>query len=156
MNRDPASDENFDAAFETAAPRLQRAVRDACHRQAEWPARVAAAIYATLDFAVAEPEAICALTRDALTQRPDGPSRYLEQLERFASLLHAEAPGESQLPAFTEQALIGAIAITIADHLRAGTLDRLREAGPELVELTLRPYLGREEARRRSRRSVGD
>jgi hypothetical protein len=147
MSSDPASQDDFEAAFDAAAPRLEQAVLTACPRDADWPARVAAAIYAVLDFAVADPDAICVLTREALLHRPHGPSRYLELVDRFAELLSAEAPEDGQLPASTERALIGAVAVTITDHLRAGTLDHLREAGPELVELSLRPYLGRERAR---------
>jgi hypothetical protein len=44
----------------------------------------------------------------------------------------------------------------IADHLRGDRLDRLREVGPDLVEMSLRPYLGREKARLRSRRLAPD
>jgi hypothetical protein len=151
MNRDSASrysQGDFDAAFEAAAPQLEQAVFAACPRDADWPSRVTSAIYAVLDFAIANRDAIRVLTREALLNRPYGPGRYLELVERFAEMLRAEAPDDPQLPAFTEQALIGAVAITITDHLRDGTLDRLREAGPDLVELSLRPYLGRTAARR--------
>ena len=34
------------------------------------------------------------------------------------------------------------------DHLRSGSLDRLREIAPELVHLMLLPYLGFDEAKR--------
>jgi hypothetical protein len=39
----------------------------------------------------------------------------------------------------------------IAEHLRYGTLDRLRELAPELIEFILTPYVGRSEARRWSK-----
>jgi hypothetical protein len=151
LNREPDSPLDFDAAFDAAAPRLRQAVLAACPRDADWPARVAAAIYAVLDFALADPQAICILTRGALIQRPHGPNRFLELVEHFAELLRAQVPQDDELPASTERAVIGAVAVTIADHLRHDRLDRLRDAGPELVELSLRPYLGREQARRRAR-----
>ena len=154
MNEDPIpqpSRASFDAAFEAAARRLEQAVFTACPHEADWPSRVTAAIYAVLDFAVADPDAIRVLTREALLNRPYGPSRYLELVDRFAGMLRAEAPSDAQLPTFTEQGLIGAVAITITDHLRDGSIERLRGAGPELVELSLRPYLGREQARRAAR-----
>ena len=151
MSHQPASQDDFDAAFDAARPRLLGAVLAACPPEAEWPARVAAAIYAVLDFALAEPAAICVLTRDALLQRPAGPERFLELTGEFADLLRATVPVEPELPDSTEQALIGAIAMIITDHLRDGRLDRLRAVGPELVELSLQPYLGRAGARRAAR-----
>jgi hypothetical protein len=68
-------------------------------------------------------------------------------IEHFAELLGAEATRKSRLPLSTEQALVGAIVVLSADHLRAGKLEQLHVAGPELVQLTLLPYLGAEEAR---------
>jgi hypothetical protein len=157
MTDQPASQEDFEAAFEAARPRLRAAVLAACPPDAEWPARVAAAIYAVLDFAIADPAAICVLTRDALLHRPDGPQRFLELTAEFAELLRRVAspagPHQAPLPEATEQALVGGVAMIITDHLRAERLDRLREAGPELVELSLQPYLGRVQARRWSQRS---
>lgn len=151
MNASRPSQDDFEAAFDAAASRLRGTVLAACPRHDDWPARVAAAIYAALDFAVNDPAAIGVLTRDALLHRPHGPDRFLELVGGFAEMLRAEAPRDDQLPPSTEQALVGSIAITITDHLRADRLGRLREAGPELVELSLQPYLGREEARRAAR-----
>jgi hypothetical protein len=147
MSHDPPSQDDFEAAFDEAVPRLRAAVRAACAAQTDWTQRIAAAIYAVLDFAVADPAAIRVLTRDSLLHRPSGPLRYLELIDAFAALLAAEVPDDPQLPALIEQALVGAIAITIGDHIRDGRPARLREAGPELVELSLQPYLGREQAR---------
>ncbi len=155
MNDQSASQDDFEAAFEVARLRLRRAVLVACPPGAEWQQRVAVAIYAVLDFAVAEPAAIRALTRDALLQRPAGPERFLELTTEFAELLRSTAPADAQLPDSTEQALIGAIAMVITDHLRDGRLDRLRAAGTELVELVLQPYLGRAAARRAARGRPG-
>jgi hypothetical protein len=154
MSSKPPSQGDFEAAFDAALPRLREAVLSACRRDADWPARIVAAIYAVLDFAVADPAAVGALTRDALLHRPRGPERYLDLLEDFAEMLRAQARRDGQpVPASTEKALVGAIAITVADHIRDERLDRLPEAGPELVELTLQPYLGRTAARRWSQRS---
>jgi hypothetical protein len=155
MTHQPASQEDFEAAFDAARPRLHQAVLAACPPEAEWPARVAAAIYAVLDFALAEPDAIGALTQDALLHRPGGAERFLGLIAEFAELLRATAPADPQLPDSTEQALVGGVAMIITDHLREGRLERLREAGPELVELSLQPYLGRAAARRAARSLPG-
>ena len=151
MTDQPASQDDFAAAFDAAAPRLHSAVHAACPPEAEWPARVAAAIRAVLDFAAADPAAIRVLTVDALLQRPPGPDRFLALLAEFASLLRAAVPVDARLPDSTEQALVGAVAMIITDHLRAGRLDRLHDSAPELIELSLQPYLGRAEARQVAR-----
>jgi hypothetical protein len=39
----------------------------------------------------------------------------------------------------TEQALVGAIVVMVADHMRAGTLDRVSEAGPNWSSWFSRP-----------------
>jgi hypothetical protein len=154
MSPDPTAPEDFEAAFEAARPRLQAAILAACPPQGEWPERLIAAIYAALEFAAADPLAAAVLTRDALTQRPDGPEHFLELIGRFAEQLRALVPRHPRLPDSTERAVIGAIAMVITDHLRQGRPDRLPERGPELVELSLQPYLGRAAARRFSRRGV--
>jgi hypothetical protein len=140
--------DDFETAFDLAFPRLRAAVVAACSTDREWPAKVAAAIYAALDFAVQEPTAIRVLTRDALVHHPDGGRRYGELIDGFAELLRAAAPRDEPLPTLTEHALIGAIALTIVDQMRAGTLDQLPATAPELVEFSLLPYLGSIEARR--------
>jgi hypothetical protein len=141
MSQDQTTPEDFAVAFDAAAERLRATVQGACPPEVEWPERVAAAI--------------CVLTRDALLQRPAGADRLLELTAEFAAQLRALVPRDPRLPDSTEQALIGAVAMTIAEHLRGARLDRLREAGPQLVELSLRPYLGREQARRAARALPG-
>ena len=58
------------ADFEEASTRLEAAVLDACAQCAEWPAKVAAGIYATLDFAVADDGAPSCF---AIEPPPSGP-----------------------------------------------------------------------------------
>jgi hypothetical protein len=154
MNERSPSQDDFEAAFDAAFPRLQATAVAACPPDGEWPARVAAAIYAVLDFAAADPAAMRVLTIDALSYRPDGGRRYRELIDRFAELLRAEAPREEPLPTTTEHALIGGIAVTIVEQIRAGMVHRLPESAPELIEFSLLPYLGSVEARRWSRRTA--
>ena len=121
---------------------------EACRREDEWQARVASAIGATVDFSVAEPSEVRLLTIEALVQRPDGGRRYVRTVEHFAEMLRLATPEDRRRPESTELALIGGLATTIAHHLRSDTLPELLETVPELVEFTLLPYLGHQEARR--------
>lgn len=142
------SSNEFPAEFSGAVGRLQVPVLEACGREREWPAKVASAIAAAVDFAVSEPAEIRLLTIEALIRRPDGGRRYVRTVEHFSDLLRSVTPEDRRRPASTELALVGGLATTIAHHLRSDTFPELLETVPELVEFTLLPYLGHEEARR--------
>lgn len=127
--------------------RLQVAVLEACQGERVWPAKVAAAVRAAVEFAIVEPELARLLTSESLIRQPDGGQRYVRMLEHFAELLRAEAPQDRRRPKSTEQALVGGVGKVLADHLRAGDDAALRRSVPELVELLLVPYVGRAAAR---------
>ena len=127
------------------------AILEACRQQELWPAKVAAAIAAAIDFAATEPKSVQLLTVEALIQRPDGGRRYVHTIEHFAELLRAEAPVDESRPKSTEQALVGGVATTIADRMRHETPSELTPSIPELIEFVLLPYVGEEEAKRWAR-----
>lgn len=147
MDENRQSPEGFPSAFSGAVARLQVAVLEACRAQTEWPARIAAAVAAAIEFAAREPESLRLLAVDALIRRPDGGERYVRTIDHFAELLRAEAPPDPRRPRTTEQALVGGIATTVADRMRHGTAEELRATVPELVEFVLLPYLGPADAR---------
>lgn len=144
----PYSSDDFPAAFSGAVARLQVAVLEACRRHPTWPEKIAAGLGAAVDFAVKEPDAVRLLTIESLIQRPDGGRRYVRTVEHFSELLRAESPPDNRRPRSTEQALVGGVATTFADHARGDTLSELPAALPELVEFMLLPYVGAEEAKR--------
>ncbi len=131
--------DDFVRAFDSAFAHLQLEVRAACRSPQEWPQKVAAGVHAALCFLVREPASARVLLLDALTERPHGFRRYVRLIEHFADLL---GTGARHLPPSTRQALVAAIAVIAAAHLRAGKLAELLAAGPELVELILLPDLG--------------
>jgi hypothetical protein len=133
--------------FPLALAGLETAVLDACAVEGEWPAQVAAAIYAGVDFAIANPTVARALTLDAAAEA-DCMSRYERVIGRLAGFIQIKAPRDSRLPASTDEALVAGIVGLVGDHIRIGRLDRLAELRPELVLLTLLPYLGFSEAQR--------
>jgi hypothetical protein len=133
--------------FPAALTDLETAVLGACALEAEWPARVAAAIYAGVDFAIADPAVARALSLDAASPG-DPASPYLRLIGRLAGFLRAKAPTGTRLPVSTDEALVAGIVGLVGDHIRIGRFDRLAELRPELVLLTLLPYLGFSEAQR--------
>jgi hypothetical protein len=132
--------------YASSVEQLQNEVLEACGTHADWPARVAAGIYAALDFAAANPEAARALAVEARTEVAG--AEYLRMVERFSEVFATEVPPERRLAGAMDQALINAIAMVVGDRLRTGSTDRLSELGPELVHLALLPYLGFDEAKR--------
>lgn len=138
-------------AHDTIFERFLGTLVRACNSQVEWPLKVKAALGAALDFAAAEPGQAQLLTLDALASNVAIAQRVLDANEHLASLLSAGrrvSEAAAALPQLTEKALIGAVTAIVASRLMNGEAEVLPEFLPELVELTLIPYLGPEEARR--------
>ncbi len=133
--------------FPIALANLETAVLEACAAKQEWPAQVAAGIYAGVDYAIAHPELAEILAADARSGS-DSLQRYESVIGRLAGLLRVKAPIGDRLPGATDEALVAGMVGLVGDHLRIGRLDRLEELRPELVLLTLLPYLGFAEAQK--------
>jgi len=88
-----------------------------------------------------------ALTIDAAVEA-DCMQRYERVIGRLVGFIKVRAPKDERLPASTDEALIAGIVGVVGDHIRIGRVDRLSELRPELVLLTLLPYLGFAEAKR--------
>jgi hypothetical protein len=125
---------------------LEEVVLGACAGEAEWPARIAAGVYAGVDFAIANPEVIESLSSD-LEGEAERIARYERLIARFTGFLQAQAPLGERLPGSTDTALVGGIVGLVGDHLRLGRTERLSELRPDLVLLVLLPYLGFAEAK---------
>ena len=139
-------------AFPPTLVDLEAAVLEACSAEDEWPASIAAGIYAGVDYAIAHPEVSEALELDA-PAGSDTLRRYESVIARLAGFLQAKAPRESRLPGATDEALVAGMVGLVGDHLRIGRQDRLEELRPELVLLTLLPYLGFSEAQKWANRA---
>jgi hypothetical protein len=133
--------------FPVALANLEAAVLEACAGEREWPAQVAAGICAGVDYAIAHPEVAETLAVDA-PQGSDTLSRYESVIGRLTGFLRVKAPRSTRLPGATDEALVAGMVGLVGDHLRIGRLDRLEELRPELVLLTLLPYLGFAEAQK--------
>jgi hypothetical protein len=136
-----------------ALSRLETAVHEACGREDEWPAQIAAGVYAGVDFAIANPSIARVLTVDAAAEAKSM-SHYEWVIGRLTGFIQVKAPTGSRLPASTDEALVAGIVGLVGDHIRIGRFDRLAELRPELVLLTLLPYLGFAEAQRWSNRAI--
>jgi hypothetical protein len=133
--------------FPLALANLESAILDGCGGEDEWPAAIVAGICAGVDYAIAHPEVAESLALDA-PPGSDTLSRYESVIGRLTGFLRAKAPREARLPGATDEALVAGMVGLVGDHLRIGRQDRLAELRPELVLLTLLPYLGFAEAQR--------
>jgi hypothetical protein len=139
-----APTEDFCRSFEA----LKGAVRRASARQLEWEAKVVAGVRAALEFAAAAPASAHALTIAARRQNPPGGHREEEVIAYFSALLGEGAPRQSRAPVASEEGLVESIAIVVRGHLLSEATDQLPIRAPDLVYLTLMPYVGIAEARR--------
>jgi hypothetical protein len=75
-------------------------------------------------------------------------------MQGFVEILKAGRPehsGERPLPEATEATLVGGIVSLIVREINTGRTEQLEDLLPDLVELTLAPYLGSEQAARLAR-----
>ncbi|HEV7615593.1 MAG TPA: hypothetical protein VGO36_05135 [Solirubrobacterales bacterium] len=147
--RDEAA--SSDGEFPLVLAGLETAVLSACAEETEWPAQIAAGIYAGVDFAIENPIVVRALTVDAAADA-GSTRRYERVIGRLAGFIQIKAPVGTRLPGSTDEALVASVVGLVGDHIRIGRLDRLEELRPELVLLTLLPYLGFAEAQEWSNR----
>jgi len=124
-----------------AVAELEAAILEACAAEVEWPAQVAAGVYAGVDFAIARPQIVNAVSRGT-----DPIRDYEGMIGRFASFIQLRAPTEKRLPGTPDETLVAGIVGMVGDHVRLGRTDRLAELRADLVLLTLLPYLGFAEA----------
>lgn len=132
---------------------LRASLAAACRTREEWPDKVAAGVYAALEFAAADPErALGLLTRDG--ERDGYAHAYRQTVDCLVGLLDGIVPAAAS-PAGGSAGSVEGIAMVVSHHLRADRLEGLGRIGPELVEFALQPYLGYIEAKRWADRAGG-
>jgi hypothetical protein len=130
------------AEFGPSFAALKVAVGRACAPEAEWEARVVAGIRSVIGFALDDLAAARALTVCAGALSSDENDLEGDLLAYFEERLKEVAPGEMLFPISSAAGIVETAAILIRGHLLAGTPEKLPALGPELVYLTLMPYLG--------------
>ena len=144
-----SKEECFTATTATILAHLREAADRASAGVAEWPARVTAKLRATLEQFAANPD----LARFALVapQRAGGAVavRYRTAMSRVGEYLCEGMPGPpaTRAPsAAVAASLIGGMIALVVRRVDADEGAELPRLLPDLVELFLTPYLGREAA----------
>ncbi len=142
----------FAATYEQVADFLFAAMAEAGEAERGWPARVRAQLETMLEIFAANPD----LVRFALIAPPEAggeiAAAYRDLLQRLLAMLVAERPKSARRPSEgAEHGLVGGLAALVVDQVRAGEGEELPVLLPDLVELVLTPYLGRERAVKEAR-----
>ncbi len=149
-------DECFVAAFDTVTEQLRERVEEAYDAEDEWADGIRAGIGAMLTFLAAEPNLARLAMVEALVAGPVVVERYDAAVQTFLPYLNKGREGRSKavlarLSDSTEEALVGGMVSLIARRIVAGQTDELESLLPDLVEFTLAPYVGNDEAARFAR-----
>lgn len=149
-----AKQECFLDAYGQIAEHLREAGAEAAAPYEEWADRVAAKLRSALEVFAANSD----LARFYLVEAPRAgdeiAARYRQVTGRALVDLTADRPPSIRQPSEAiEFAVMGGMAALIADRVQAGEGERLPSLLPDLLELVLTPYLGREEAVAAARRA---
>jgi AcrR family transcriptional regulator len=115
-----------------------------------WPDRVRFRLAALLDVLSRDSAVARCFLIEPLAAAGEVAALYREAMQLLAATLRPE-PSPSELDMeVRDQALIGGIATLIVRRLNSAGARRLSELLPDLTELALAPYVGREEAKRQA------
>lgn len=148
-----SKEECFLAAYETVVGHLRIAADAAGEGADDWPNRVRLKLKAALEFFAINPD-LARFLLVAPQRAGEGlASRYRVALERAVDYLgEGRSDGRERVPSGAVAAsLIGGMVALVVRKVEAGEGPRLPDLLPDLVELFLTPYLGREEAVRVAR-----
>jgi AcrR family transcriptional regulator len=151
-----SKEECFFDTYDVIAQHLRDAIRESTAGLEDWPDLVRAKFAVTLDFFAANPDLARFLMIAPTRAGEEIAARYRRAIGNTLAELTAgmPPPPATRAPSQAVQhSLIGGIAALIVNKVQAGEGERLPELLPDLLELALAPYLGREEALRQARRS---
>ena len=138
----------FAAAYEMIEAHVLDSMLAAPGAGEPWPDRVRARLAALLDVLARDSAVARCFLIEPLAAGGDVAARYREAMQLLAAALRPEPPPSELNMEVRDQALIGGIATLIVRRLNAGGKSHLHELLPDLVELALAPYVGRQEAKR--------
>jgi AcrR family transcriptional regulator len=148
-----SKEECFLDAYDQIAAHLREAATEAAAPHAEWADQVAARLRSALLVFAANPDLVRFYLVEAPRAGDEIAARYRRGAARALTQLTAGRPDSVRKPPEAiEYAVIGGMAALIADRVQIGEGESLPELLPDLLELVLTPYLGREEAVRVARR----
>jgi AcrR family transcriptional regulator len=138
----------FLAAYEMIDTHVRGSMLEAGDPAAPWPEQVRARLAVLLGVLGGDPAVAKFFLTEPLAAGGDLAARYRDAMQLLAETIRPQGgPAEMDVEV-RDQVLMGGIATLIARRLNAGEPERLGELLPDLLELALAPYIGRDEARR--------
>lgn len=144
-----SKEECYVHAFESIGDFIEEALREAGTPDLDWPGHVSARLAVLLQVFAANPDLVRFTAIAPLRAGESIAGRHRVALERvLASLKEGQPPdGKVRDPSATvEHAMAGGMMALIARAVEAGRGAELPDLLPDLVELFLTPYVGRERA----------
>ena len=138
-----AFDETMDAAAEVFAELLDP--------EQEWAEQIASGLEIALEMVTNEPARARLCIVEAQAAGGEAPARYQGMLERIAPKLRegrVHNPRAGRLPDGLEVAIVGGLVWLVHQRLIAGREDEIKGLLPEMLQVTLTPYVGEVEAGR--------
>jgi AcrR family transcriptional regulator len=138
----------FLAAYEMIDAHVRGSMLAVSEPSAPWPEQVRARLAALLDVLSRDLAVARFFLVEPLAAGGEIAARYRDSMQLLAEVIRPQSSLSEMDVEVRDQALMGGIATLITRRLNAGESDRLGELLPDLTELALAPYLGRDEARR--------
>ena len=139
----------FLAAYEIVADHILTSMRTAADSFAEWPQKVRAALATMLRFLAAEPELARLMMIEPIAAGGEVAARHRASMQRFAEILKAGRPehaGAQGPPRRSRRPWSAASSLWSCARSAPAAASQLEQLLPDLVELTLAPYVGAEQA----------
>lgn len=148
-----SKDDCFVAAYDAAIERIREQVQAGCAKQndGDWALRVRDGIVSMVELLEEDPAVAGIALVEGLRAGRGVYDRYQAAVESFVPYLRKgapAAPGGGEVPAATDEAVVGGIASLLGRRILAGETEQLDQLIPAVLEFALMPYLGSEEARR--------
>jgi AcrR family transcriptional regulator len=144
----------FLAAYEMVDTHVRGAMLTAAEHSPAWPERVRAALAALLDVLARDLAVARFYLVEPLAAGGEVAARYRDAMALLAGTLRPEGGPAAADAEVRDQVLMGGIMTLVTRRLAAGEAGRLADLLPDLTELALAPYLGREQARRAAREAM--
>jgi AcrR family transcriptional regulator len=153
-----SKEECFFDTYDVIAGHLRQRSREAAEQYTDWPDRAGAKLATLLEAFSSNPDLarFCLIAparagdRIAERYRRGIAEAYEEMAEGMPAEVVERAPSEA-----VQQSLIGGMAALLVEKVEAGEGEKLIDLLPDILEVFLAPYLGREEALEVARRSSG-